>query len=281
MKFCTEPDLYWTEHYVKYGFAVVKGLVDRAFISEALEEIKRLVASPLPLTQWTKDHITIPNGSANPVLARVYDQPGVRSAIAEMFGSLDEWNRERQFQLFLKPYDPKAPRELTPSGHIDFVKCPIPVLGSGFMFQVSLVDKQPYGGNITVWPGTHRPVQKCVMQSPAWRYPANWDDIPMGDPFEFVAEAGDTLFFHHLVAHAGNPCCTRMPRISLHCQGLRNEWLPEVDPSRAGMSPWERSLALNGRYRPPQDEKTMMERGFRERREEQAMEAAAAAAATS
>lgn len=258
-----EPNLHWTDHYVKHGFAVLPRLVDPEFIAEALEEVERLVGNGLPLEQWTsenvpKDRYSMPAAENSLILRKLYDQRRLRGAIDEMFGSPHEFNNERKFQLFVKPHDPAAKRELPRRGHIDFVNSPVPVFGSGFMFQVSLVDKEPFGGNITIWPGTHRLVQKCVMDDPEWQFPKNWDDIPPGEPFEFVPKAGDVLFFHHLVAHEGNPCCTRMPRVSLHCQALRDEWPEEIDPSQPNLSPWARSLALNGRYRTCCDEKKMM-----------------------
>jgi len=258
-----EPNLPWTDHYVKYGFAVLKGLVSREFIAEALEEVKRLVGNGLPLEQWTTSNVpknayAMEGGGGSPVFRRVYDEAKLRAAIDEMFGSPDEFNNDRRFQLFLKPYDPNAKPGLTRKGHIDFVNSPVPTFGSGFMFQVSLVDKEPFGGNITIWPGTHKLVQRCVMNDPDWQYPKNWADIPESEPFEFVPKAGDVLFFHHLVAHEGNPCCTRMPRVSLHCQALRDEWRDEIDPGEPNLSPWARSLALNGRYHTRCDEKKMM-----------------------
>src|SRR2546426_506778 len=143
-----EPNLYWTDHYVKYGVAVLHGMLDKNYIAEALDEVKRLVGTKLPLEEWNSSNI-----------------PKTSYAI---------------------------PR-----------------------------------GNNTIWQGTHKLVQKHVMDDPDWQYPKNWSDIPEAEPFEFVPKAGDVMFFHHLVAHEGNPCCTRMPRISLHCQGLRDEWLEE------------------------------------------------------
>ena len=258
-----EPNLHWTEHYVKYGLAVVKNVLEKDFIAEALGEVKRMIGIELPLEEWTVSNVpksayAVERASGSAVLANVYDQPKVRAAIDEMFASPREFNNERKFQLFVKPYDPAAKRQLTPRGHIDFVNSPVPVFGSGFMFQVSLVNKEPFGGNITIWPGTHKLVQKCAMNDPDWQYPKDWADIPESEPFEFVPKAGDALFFHHLVAHEGNPCCTRMPRISLHCQALRHEWPDEVDPTTPNLSPWARSLALNGRYKVRCDEQRMM-----------------------
>jgi hypothetical protein len=258
-----EPQLDWTEHYVKYGFTVVRGVLDRDYIDAALDEVRRMIGNGLPLEEWTVDNVpqrfqNIDGGNHMPTLQRVYEQPRVRAAIDALFGSSAEFNGDRHFKLFVKPFDPAAKPQLTTKGHIDFVHSPIPALGSGFLFQVSLVDKEPFGGNITIWPGTHTRVQRHVMHDPDWQYPKNFSDIPDAEPFEFVPRAGDVLFFHHLVCHEGNPCCTRMPRISLHCQANRDEWFNEIDPADATLSPWARSLTLNGPYRTRCDERKMM-----------------------
>jgi len=286
-----EPDLHWTDHYARYGFAIVPDVLDAEYIGEAQDEVCRLVGTGLPFDQWTAENVPITSGSGlvdvskseehrrrqrdrlddsgyhagiihwssrggddTPVLNRVYDQPRVRAAIDEMFGSSDLFNDERTISLFIKPYDSNATRALNPVGHVDFVKKPIPIFGSGTIFQVSLVDKEPFGGNISVFPGTHRLVQKCLMENPDWQYPTNWEDIPMEEPFEFVPAAGDMIFIHHLVAHAGNQCCTRMPRVSLHCGAFQDEWVTEVDPAQAGLSPLLRSLTPNGKYKVPFNE---------------------------
>ena len=51
-----------------------------------------------------------------------------------------------------------------------------------------------------------------------------------------------------------------MPRVSLHCQALEDKWLTEINPDDTQLSPWERSLALNGRYHINVDEQAMKER---------------------
>ena len=266
MKPTIDTRLHWTDHYAKHGFAVVKNILEPAYIEEALNEVKKLVKSDLPMDQWTKDNTPkLGTQAHNEVFRKVYDQPKVRAAIDEMFGSPHCFLDERAFQLFFKPRDPQAKPELLKGGHIDFVDVPIPVFGNGFMIQFSLVNKQPFGGNITIWPGTHKVVQKHIMDDPNWRYPANWGGITNSEPYEFVAGAGDALFFHHLVAHEGNVCTTAMPRISLHCQVLRKEWLKEISADH-DLSPWERSLAMNGPYKVRCDEQKMMEEGYRRRK---------------
>jgi hypothetical protein len=180
----------------------------------------------------------------------------VRAVIDTMFGQADSWNGARDFQLFVHGYDPQAEARLCPRGHLDFVNCTVPILGSGFMFQVSLIDSEPFSGNITIYPGSHTSVQAALIEEPTREYPDDLDHLLAGEPYEFVAEAGDMLLFHHLVGHSGNPshAAGQTPRVVLHCQACCHNWLDSIDPATAA-SPWELSLATNGAYTCVRDEK--------------------------
>src|SRR5436190_4227984 len=100
-----EPKLHWTDHYVKYGFAVVSGLLDRDFLDAAMGEVRRLVGNGLPLEQWTIDNVpnhlgNMDGGEHTSILRCIYDQPRLRAAIDSMFGSPDQFNDNRLFKLF-------------------------------------------------------------------------------------------------------------------------------------------------------------------------------------
>lgn len=267
MSWIIDQDLHWTEHYVEHGFAVIKRAFGPEFIEPALDEVKRLLDTELPPREWTSESHArrIPCNESMEVLPRIYDQPGVRDIIDTMFGDSREWNGERKFQLFVSAYNEKAEAKLSPAGHIDFVQCPVPIFGSGFMFQASLIDAEPFSGNLTIYPGTHRLIQKALIEDPDRRYPPDLRHLLVAEPFEFVGEAGDVIVFHHLVGHGGNHshARNRTPRIVLHCQGLRNAWLNEVEPATPNLSPWQRSLACNGAYRVRRDEEEMMTEYYR------------------
>ena len=266
-EWAVEPELHWTDHFVKYGYAVLEKLVDEDFIAESLAEIRAAVGTDLPFEEWTKDNVPSLHGSKIEALNKAYEQPGVRAVIDTMFGSPDQFSPESYGTLFMTLYDPAAERVRRRSGHIDFVNKPIPALGRGFVTQIALLDREPFGGNINIWPGTHKLVQQAVINDPEWRFPANWGDIPQGEPFEFVAEAGDALLFHHLVAHGGTPNCTRTPRLNLHCQCWQYEWLTEIDSTKPDLSPWERSLSLNGYHAIHDNEREMREAEIERRKE--------------
>ena len=254
-----DRSLHWTDHYVEYGFAKIDRAVGPEFTEPALAEVRRILGHEnRPLNEWTSENT--PTRSPVPVdtldvLPKVYDQPGVRDMLATMFGALKDWNGERKFQLFLSAYDEKAQQVVRPTGHIDFVNTPVPVFGSGFVFQVSLVKSEPFSGNLSLYPGTHKVVQRTVMENPDFQYPKDLQHLIRAEPFEFVAEPGDIVLFHHLVGHGGNSnhATHRSPRVTLHCQGLRRQWLREIDPADCN-STWARSLATNGPYRARADE---------------------------
>jgi len=266
-QWAVEPDLDWADHFVKYGYAVVEKLIDEEFIAQSLAEVRALVGSDLPFEQWHKDNVPSLHGSKIEALNKVYEQPGVRAVIDRMFGAPERFSNDSYGTLFMTLHDAAAQPVRRTKGHIDFVNKPIPALGRGFVTQIALLDREPFGGNITIWPSTHRLVQQAVINDAEWRFPANWDDIPQGEPFEFVAEAGDALLFHHLVAHGGNPNCTRMPRLNLHCQCWQDEWLAEIDPEAPNLSPWQRSLALNGYHAIHENEQAMRQADLDRRRE--------------
>ncbi|MAE62915.1 MAG: hypothetical protein CMJ18_01475 [Phycisphaeraceae bacterium] len=288
MTFQIDERLPWTEHYVRYGFAVVRGLVDRGFCDEALAEVRRVVDDDRPVTRWVKrdgDGLNDPSASPgqwhyaffqdpgrtgmtpqNPVLETLYDQPRLRAAIDEMFGDARAWDRVRNYYIFLNPFAPHGEAKLEPAGHIDF-RVPTPILYRGFTFQIALLDTEPFSGNTTIFPGTHVPVQRMLMDEADRDLTQQAEtDVDTVEPYEFVAGAGDVLFMHHLVYHSGNvshsPNCR--PRLGLHAEAFRARWLTEVDPGDPDLSPWQRSLALNGPFIAQRDEATP-QRSMRER----------------
>ena len=276
--FQVDENLHWTDHYVRYGFAVVRGLVESDYCRAALAEVRRVVGDDRPVTMWEKrdgDSLNDPHARPgqwhypffqdpgrtgvtpqNRVLETLYDLPRLRAAIDDLFGDSDAWDGVRNYYIFLNPYTPAGMAHLEPTGHIDF-KVPTPILYRGFTFQIALLDTEPRSGNTTIYPGTHIPVQKMLMENPD-RKVTFQDEVGINrvEPYEFVAEAGDVLFMHHLVYHAGNPshAPNRKPRLGIHAEAFRARWLTEVGSEGLAQGPWQRSLSLNGPWRVDRDE---------------------------
>ncbi len=250
-----DSTLTWTEHYVKYGFAHVSGLVSRSFCEDGVARVRQLLKTDLPLNQWEygpfpRLYTPYFEGGNEPdeVFGRVFEEPLLCEAIEEMFGGHGHWDRMKNYYLFFTPFNPNAKQSLSPQGHIDFPGQCVPILYRGFTFQVLMADNEKYGGNLTLYPGTHKIVQKTIIDQPLIHFNNGMMDLPSPAPVEFVGKAGDVCFMHHLIFHSGNENAAnhRTPRIALHAEAFRQEWLRTIEPSKPGLSPWERSLALNG-----------------------------------
>ncbi len=250
-----EPNLDWTDHFVKHGFAVLRDQLTAQFMERALHRVRLLAGVDLPYEQWTVNNVR--GGSTSffdPVFGEVFDEHKVRAMIAAMYGTAEigapnGWNGARHAPVFLNPFSPGSKQGPPAASHVDFGHEIIPVLGSGFSFHVLLRDSEPFGGNYTIWPGSHKVVQKMVMDQPDLYPPDDFGGVDFGEPFEFYGAAGDMIVIHHLAQHSARPCCgtTRKPRIGLHAQVPRTTWLKSVDPENPNMSPFERSMALNGK----------------------------------
>lgn len=253
MAFTYQHDLDWREHFVRYGFALRRGLVGSDYCARALARAREIVDHvDLPLDQWTSANTPTLHtpyyegaGPREPALDAVYDEPGVCESIAALFGSDEAWDRQRNYYLFVKGYEAKARQALAPRGHIDFASPPAPPLYRGFAFQVALTDTEPFGGNLTVHPGSHLTIQKALIDG---HDVASSPDLPQEAPWEFVAQAGDVLFTHHLLAHSGNAChgAKHLPRVTLFCEAFSHAWVQHIDDEVAKQGPWFRSLAQNG-----------------------------------
>jgi len=267
MPFALDESLHWTDHFVKYGFAVLRNQVPREFCETALEKLRDHVDGPgknLPFDQWTTKNIKnrTTENPHDPVLDKVYDLPNIRRIITTMFGTdqigePDSWDGKPDYRIFINPFNPdEQPKKLW-GGHIDFGGNLIPLFGCAFILQVCLRDTEPLGGNITHVPGSHKLVQAQAVKSPLAQYPYDFENFPFTEPYEFVARAGDVFLMHHLSFHSGNPCVgpTRQPRLALHLQVTRTTFLTKADPNDATNSPWVKSFTLNGFVEDPNDQK--------------------------
>lgn len=290
MRFQIDTSLHYADHFVEHGFCVIKGALTPEFRQRGIGEFKKALGTDLPPNQWTTQTLNRehslgrigPLTTLQPLITELYDQPGIRAIIDTMLGA-GEWNGARIGQPFLCVYHPENKAEVAEWGHVDFLRVRIPVIGNAFVMQASLVDTEPYSGNITIYPGWHKILQKVLLEEPNFWYADDgseqerWRKImPRTAPYEFVAQAGDVLLMHHLVGHAGNvnAAANRSPRVALHTQVIAKTWPDEIDATRKDLSPYLRSLAQNGSFKLGYNEEQAQAASYKERRERNAAQAA-------
>ncbi len=254
-------DRGWEEQFVEEGFAIVRGVVDPALCKMGMDRVREQykLGESDPRT-WESPAVPVKHdayfgeagpGLSDPVYDKILDSPELNGAIDRLFGGPEHCNRQKNYYLFLRPHDPKAKQGLNPVGHIDFGNQLIPALYRGFVVQLFLHDSEPFAGNLTLHPGTHKVVQKLVIDNPKVEFKSGLvPDLRQPEPVEFVGKAGDICFMHHLVFHSGNVShgASKMPRVALMIEAFRDKWLGSIDPAEKGLSPWQRSLAHNGKY---------------------------------
>jgi hypothetical protein len=246
MPFAIDPARPWTAHFVDYGFAVLKRLVDRELCGELLREVRRLLQDDRPLDEWGSEspgQKYMPLDVATmPLLDSFAGNDRLRQALEEIFGS--PTSVVDNFSLWLNPYNPHGRPAFLPLGHIDSGDP-----DRGISWQVSLVDTEPFSGNTTIFPGTHRLVNEALRVRPELRGKGG-AFLEVRRPFspcEFVAEVGDVLFLHHLTCHSGNPshAARRSPRVAIRAEAYYK------GSERLALSPWQRSLLPPGPSRAP------------------------------
>ncbi len=261
---------------MKYGVAVVRNLVDKAFCDEALGEIRRVLDEHRPLNEWTTDKPGVQfhafyedmgraNFERNAVLEKIFDQPRLRAAFEKLHGGPGKWDGLRNFTIMVRPYDPNARAALGDIFHEDFGTPPPATLYRGFNAMLLVADTEPFSGNFMYKPGSHIIAQRKLIETPEadGNDPAFRDAVVEGLPTcEFVGQAGDVLFCHHLLYHSGNDSHSehRLPRVAVVAEVYREKWLTEIDADRTDLSPWERSLAQNGSHKPARDEARIEQR---------------------
>jgi len=283
MAFQIDTNLHWTDHYVRYGFCVIKRAVPKPFCEAGVAAYQKALGTSLPPQQWSTEtlshehlhgRINLHDPELRSTLETAYDLPGVQEIAATMFGGYDKWSGMQAAAPFLAVYHEENEQSLMDYGHVDFAEVRIPIIGDALVMQISLVDTEPFSGNITIYPSIHKPLQQRLLNDEGFWYADTgprhdaWRAFTgVIDPYEFVAEAGDVLLFHHQVGHGGNvnAAANRSPRVAIHAQLSQKDWPNAVDPDRPNISPWERSVSLNGKIDLPYDERTRQAEAYQER----------------
>lgn len=77
-----------------------------------------------------------------------------------------------------------------------------------------------HAGGTVVWPGSHKQIQHLYNSDPL-KYKkmsvlnASIRELPLGEPIEVLADAGDVLLYHYLTAHAGSANTSAIPRFAI------------------------------------------------------------------
>ena len=202
--------------FVRDGFLHVPGVVPPRLVTRARRAINHSLGAGIhPDERVRLDNQTFsPELTGDPRVLRLATTPAVWSHVRALLGDRRAV-RPRFCQIALRfPLPEGAPRAIA-GGHIDGYHTPtngVPddgvVRNFTLLLGVMLSDvTAPFGGNFTVWPGTHRRLARHFRAHGVNSLAGG--GIPPGtrlpEPVPLTGRAGDIVLAHYQVVHAASP----------------------------------------------------------------------------
>lgn len=202
------------ESLYAHGYTVIPGAVPRDKVQAALRAINASLGGqgmdPAKLTQFRAQSYC-PEVQGSAAITDLY-QTGAARTLAEAAIGEGRIRPVHAGQIALRfPTMDDPPRE--PGPHIDGMYTPTNGVREGTIANftalvgVFLSDvPQPYSGNFTVWPGTHRLYARYFQQHGPQSLLQGMPQIDLPPPVQITARAGDAVLCHYQLGHgiAGN-----------------------------------------------------------------------------
>lgn len=218
------------QHFIEKGYVVVRRAVEPDAIAAA---VAALEGKSYEGTVGAADYKPVRTDAV-----RALSSPRFAGALSELMGEQHPLAPGSAGTDMPRPHQPTLPRA-TFAPHVDDdYPTALPnhwAIGS-FLF---LTPVRAGGGAFVCWPGSPRALRVAAAKRLSGFFLLACDAGMLGEPLEFLAEPGDLLLFHHLMAHCGTHNSTD-PR-------TRHALLSRHHPSRPvvpGDKPFERMSTL-------------------------------------
>ncbi|MCX5661611.1 MAG: phytanoyl-CoA dioxygenase family protein [Planctomycetota bacterium] len=181
-------------HFIERGYVVVKRAVDPDAIAAA---VAALESQKHEGTVGAADYKPVRTDALGPLSSERFSR-----ALEELMGVPHRLHPGGAGTDMPRPHQPTLPLAV-PGPHIDDdYPTTLPngwAIGS-FLF---LTPVRPGGGAFVCWPGSPRAIRVAASRRLNGFFSLARDGKTLGDKLEFLAEPGDLLLFHHLMAHSG------------------------------------------------------------------------------
>ncbi len=200
---------------VEDGYLVVRGAVAPALIDAARRAINHSLGSaglPPDDLPTMRAQSYCPELREAPLITDLFNRSPLLAMCESMLGSGNVLAATRgQIALRFPTMDgePAPPR-----GHIDGTGTGTNGIPAGqfvrsftALVTILLADvPEPYSGNFTVWPGTHRFFERVFRERGAATLAEGIDGVELpSDPVQVTGRAGDAVISHHQLVHTAAP----------------------------------------------------------------------------
>jgi hypothetical protein len=195
------------------GYVILPGAVPRERVDRALKSINHSLGEQgIDKSQiWTlRAQSFCPELVATDAILDLYRGTAIE-ALAESAIGTGLLPRPATGQIALRfPQELAEPKD--PHPHIDGMPGPLNGVTAGTLYHftalagVFLSDvTEPFQGNFTVWPGTHRALAEHFAAHGTDELLQGFPRIAMPPPRQLTARAGDAILAHHQLAHGAAP----------------------------------------------------------------------------
>ena len=200
------------QEIIDSGYVKVPGVVPRAMLDAALRAINSSVGDGMNVDEMMtfRSRSYCPELQDAPVITDLlYRTPAWKLAESAIgTGRIDPPATAQIALRFPSLQDP--PPE--PDGHLDGVHSPHNGVPKGeirnftMLVGIYLSDvPNPYAGNFTVWPATHRAFERYFREHGAEALFAGMPPIDLPRPRQITGAAGDIILAHYQIAHTAAP----------------------------------------------------------------------------
>jgi len=202
-------------HMFEHGYVKVPGVIPRAMVDAALHAINASVGKGMNVSDMVKFQTLsfCPEVQSEPAIANLFSKTPMLELTESLMepGKVSSWGG--QIALRFPSFAPATKARAAPKPHIDGTYAPNNGVPEGEIHNFTMLGcvllsalSQPFCGNFTVWPGTHRQHEKYFRE-------AGGDALVSGapklsalpEPLQIMGEPGDVVFAHYLLGHTAAP----------------------------------------------------------------------------
>ena len=211
-------------HFYEQGYVLAPNAIPREVLNTALRAINHSLGEGIdPARMATfRSQSYCPELQREPVITDLYNSTPVKALVESLIGA----GKVRpitsgQIALRFPIEQGNTPRQPVP--HLDGMYSPTNGVPQGRIMSFTMLIgialsnvREPFAGNLTVWPGTHRLYERYFREHGPEALLEGMPNIALPEPVHLTANAGDVMLCHYELAHTAAPNASPHVRYAIY-----------------------------------------------------------------
>jgi len=197
------------QELITNGFVKIPGVVPKVMVKEARKAINHSIGKGIPADHKGANYCDELMGER--VITDLFNHTPAKAICDSLIGHYHPVGGGQIALRFPTYFEGDPPKDL--GAHLDGMLQLHEGIVHNFTALVGVLlsdQPEPYAGNFTVYPGTHRLYESyfrekgpdVILEEEAFKY-ARSPNVPLPDPVQIIGEAGDLVIAHYQTIHAG------------------------------------------------------------------------------